>query len=343
MSDGHDASATAVPEVVCLGESMTMLTASPAAPLRRRPDLAMHVGGAESNVACGLAHLGHHVQWTSRLGADPLGDGLLDFLEGRGVGTATVVRDAERPTGVYFKDSVDQRTTVYYYRRGSAAAAMSRDSAVSAVTGPPRLIHLSGITPALSDSCDDLLQALLVDRDHDVPLVSFDVNYRSALWPVERAASRLRVLADAADVTVVGLDEARTLWGTTTAEEVRDLLPRPTTLVVKDNEIGATCFDPTGTTFQPALRVRVVEPVGAGDAFAAGFLSGLLRGLPPGVRLRQGHVLAALTLQHHSDLPSLPDPERIAAWARLDGEHWAGLELGVPERLTAPTTDGARA
>lgn len=330
------------PEVVCLGESMTMLTAMPPAPLRHRPQLAMYAGGAESNVACGLAHLGHKVEWLSRLGDDPLGDGIVDFLVARGVGTTSVARDPERPTGVYFKDSADQRTTVFYYRSGSAAAAMSRSCVDPQALRGVRLLHLSGITPALSPACDDLVQALVVDRHHDVPIVSFDVNYRPDLWPVADAAPRLQRLSEAADVVVVGRDEAQTLWGTTTPDEVRKLLPDVPQLVVKDNDVGATCFSEEGTSFQPALKVRVIEPVGAGDAFAAGYLSGLLKGLAPHVRLRQGHVLAALTLQHSSDLPELPDPHLIATWAGLVGSQWATLDLDrSAEHPSLPTPRGA--
>ena len=328
MSDDSSGRAeTPAPEVVCLGESMCMLTAVPPAPLLQRPQLAMYVGGAESNVACGLAHLGHQVEWLSRLGDDPLGQGIVDFLRSRGVGTSTVARDPGRRTGVYFKDSADQRTTVYYYRSDSAATAMSRSSVDPETLRGARLLHLSGITPALSSSCDDLMQALVVDRRHDVPLVSFDVNYRPGLWPVAVAGPRLRELADAADVVVVGRDEAETLWGTTTPEGVRELLPHVPQLVVKDNDVGATCFSEEGVSFQPALKVRVVEPVGAGDAFAAGYLSGLLKGMSPDARLRHGHVLAALTLQHVSDLPVLPEPDVIATWAGLDGREWAMLDL----------------
>ena len=187
------------------------------------------------------------------------------------------------------------------------------------------------------------MQALVVDRVHGVPTVSFDVNYRPALWPVARAAPRLRELADAADVVVVGRDEAQTLWGTTTPDEVRDLLPHVPQLVVKDNDVGATCFSEEGTSFQPALRVGVVEPVGAGDAFAAGYLSGLLKGLHPEARLRHGHVLAALTLQHNSDLPVLPETALIEAWAGLEGRQWATLDLDhSTEPAALRTTGGAQ-
>jgi 2-dehydro-3-deoxygluconokinase len=324
------------PEIVCLGESMTMLAATTQAPLRTRPNLAMYVGGAESNVACGLAHLGHHVEWVGRVGADPFGRGIVDFLQSRSVGTRRVAYDEGRQTGVYFKDRVGVRTVVYYYRANSAASAMSREDVDPRIFGAAHLVHLSGITPALSASCDDLMQALVVERLHGGAPVSFDVNYRPALWPVAEAAPRLRELAAAADIVVVGRDEAEGLWRTAHPADVRALFPDVEQLVVKDNEVGATLFAGDEVVFQPALRANVVEPVGAGDAFAAGFLSAWLQGMPLDRRLRHGHVIAALTLKHESDLPSLPAPDAIAAWSALEGAAWTGLDLDVAQPPPRP-------
>lgn len=324
------------PEVVCLGESMTMLTATTALPLRSRPTLAMYVGGAESNVACGLAHLGHKVEWHGRLGDDPLGRGIADFLESRSVDTSRVEYDGSRGTGIYFKDRAEAHTTVYYYRTNSAASAMSRANMELGLLEDVRLLHLSGITAALSESCDHLMDALLVERKHGASKVSFDINYRSGLWPVDKAAPRLRALALAADIVIVGRDEAEKLWGTKTADDVRDLLRGVPELVVKDSDVGATHYSAKGTAFEPALKVQVVEPVGAGDAFAAGFLSGSLKGMSPGQSLRHGHVMAAFTLQHESDLPELPDAQVIAGYSRLHGRAWSDLDLSRAPRLQVP-------
>ena len=199
-----------------------------------------------------------------------------------------------------------------------------------------RLLHLSGITPALSESCDDLMDALLVERRHGASTVSFDINYRSGLWPVEKAAGRLRDLALAADIVIVGRDEAEQLWGTRTADDIRDRLGRVPELIVKDSDVGATHFSSEGMVFQPALKVPVVEPVGAGDAFAAGFLSGWLKGMSPEHSLRHGHVMAAFTLQHESDLPELPVPQVIAEYSRLDGGKWSDLDLSRSPRIQVP-------
>lgn len=329
------------PEVVCLGESMSMLTAVTPEPLRSRPALTMFVGGAESNVACGLAHLGHSVEWVGRVGDDPLGRGIVDFLESRAVRTPRVVYDPDRQTGVYFKDRTDRRTSVYYYRARSAASLMSRSNVDLAALDGVRLLHLSGITPSLSQSCDDLMQALMVERCHGAAAVSFDVNFRPGLWSVDVAAPRLRELALAADIVVVGRDEAAALWGTGSPASIRAILPDVGQLVVKDDDVGATYFGDDETVFQPALKVRVVEPVGAGDAFAAGFLSGSSRRMPPDQSLRHGHVLAGLTLQHVSDLPTLPSAESIARCSRLEGADWDELDLDDAHQIEPSVPGGS--
>jgi len=112
----------------------------------------------------------------------------------------------------------------------------------------------------------------------------------------------LRDLANRADIVFVGLDEAETLWGTTTPEDVRALISEPALLVVKDGDVGATEFSVEGAVFVPAIPTEVVEAVGAGDAFAAGYLAGFLAGDDPVARLESGHRRAHLVLQSTDDM-----------------------------------------
>ncbi|MDQ1045243.1 sugar kinase [Streptomyces sp. V4I2] len=296
------------PDVVCLGETMAVLSPPDAGPLARQRTLALTVGGAESNVACSLAALGHRVAWMGRVGADPLGRRVLDDLTARGVDVLAVETDPERPTGVYFKDPAPDVTRTYYYRRGSAASGMSPSLARLPLLREARLLHLSGITPALSDSCAALMDVLITGRTAPGPLISFDVNHRPALWrhrPADAARVLLR-LARGADVVFVGRDEAETLWGTGKAADVRDLLRPARVVVVKDAGHGATAYTEDGEeTFVPTPPSRVVERVGAGDAFAAGYLSAaLLEGRGPEEGLRRGHELAAAALATRDDVPA---------------------------------------
>ena len=285
-------------DVVCVGESMALVTPDPPAPLALGGPARLDVAGAESTVACYLAMLGARAAWASRVGDDPLGRLLLSRIGSYGVDTSLVEVDPAAPTGVFFKDP-GERTAVYYYRAGSAASRLG-PGLVRSLSG---LVHLSGITPALSPSCAALVEAVLDSG----ATVSFDVNYRPALWPVATAGPVLARLAARADVVFVGLDEAQALWGVAGPADVRDLLPGPATVVVKDAAEGAY----SGDTFVPALPVEVVEPVGAGDAFAAGYLFGMLRDLPEPARLRLGHLVASAALRVTGDVGELPPTNEL--------------------------------
>lgn len=323
------------PEVLCLGEGMVLFAGVGGDLTEPGTRLEVSVAGAEANVAAGMAQLGHDVEWYSRVGQDPFGSRILTFLRSRGVVTDGVVRDPERPTGVFFKSQTAGRTAVYYYRRGSAAAELAPSDVQNLGLGARRLLHVSGINAALSTSCDALMECLLGHREPDRrpghaaahpggTTISFDVNYRPGLWSVDEAAPRLLHLARGADIVFVGRDEAMTLWGTATAGAIRELLPEVPELVVKDADVGATCISSATSVFVPALAVDVVDPVGAGDAFAAGFLSARLHGADVTEGLRLGHALAAVVLQSHSDLPSLPPLQRIRDFISVGADAWSG-------------------
>lgn len=325
---------TTGPEVLCLGETMSLVAPTAPVELESAEDFTVSAAGAESNVAVHLATLGHHAGWVSRVGADPLGRRVLSTITAAGVDTTLVGVHPIAPTGVYFKDPSPGGTRVYYYRAGSAASTMDESVASDAVLDGPAVLHVSGITPALSQGCDRLLRHLLArERKADI---SFDVNYRPALWPIEQAAPRLRELAQLADVVFVGLDEANTLWGTETAEQVREVLSGPRTVVVKDADVAAHALGADAASVT-APSVAVVEPVGAGDAFAAGYLSGMLRGADGKRCLRLGHLLAAHSLLSTEDHTPLPGEAALAEWldcgetqwnalsfARFSGDHQAG-------------------
>ena len=306
-------------DAVCVGEAMALVTPDPPHPLAEGGPMRLDVAGAESTVACYLAMLGARVAWASRVGDDPLGRLVRQRVGGHGVDTTLVETDPDAPTGVFFKDprvptDPDSRTTVHYYRTGSAASRLGPGVLDEPALTGCRLLHLSGITPALSGSCAELVDRALSAHPVPGPIVSFDVNYRPGLWTRATAAPILAALANRADIAFVGLDEAALLWGTGTAAEVRALLPWPSRLVVKDGPVGATSFGPQGARTVPAESVDVVEPVGAGDAFAAGYLFGYLRGLAEPARLRLGHRVAGAALRTTGDVGELPS-ELLASLA----------------------------
>ncbi|RUQ05826.1 sugar kinase, partial [Microbacterium sp. HSID17254] len=252
------------PAIVCVGESMALITPT-GADLASADTASITHAGAEANVAVGVAAAGHRAVWASRLGDDPLGRRLTAELERRRVELWTEL-DAEAPTGVMFKDPGVESSAVYYYRRGSAASRMAPGFLSPAQLAGVRIVHTTGITPALSATCLAMVDQLFADARTAGAVVSFDVNDRRALWSPEEAAATLARLADAADIAFVGRDEAERIWGTATAAEIRAHLPHCGLLVVKDGDVGATAFagdaDPV---FVPAPVVDFVEPVGAGE------------------------------------------------------------------------------
>lgn len=294
-------------DVLCVGETMAVVTPANAEPLSQAEQCLLGFGGAESNVAAHLAEFGYRAGWASCLGQDPFGDRIMDGLAARGVDVSLVTRDSAAPTGVYFKDpDLGHGAKTLYYRAGSAASAMMPDDSAAWPLEQTGWIHTSGINAALSAGCSALTEHLLTHARAKGYKVSFDVNYRPALWGVDAAGPRLLELAAGATVVLVGLDEAETLWGCTTAEQVAALLPDPRHLVIKDSATEAVEFvreqnHAESVCRVPANRVNVVEPVGAGDAFAAGYLAGLLRKDNSEDRLALGHSFAAWTLGTRAD------------------------------------------
>ncbi|WP_404951995.1 sugar kinase [Streptomyces sp. ARC12] len=406
------ADAATTTDVVCLGESMVTFLPSQPGRLADVPSFGRGIGGAESNVACALAAAGHRAAWVGRVGADGFGDHLVETIASYGVDTSAVRRDPVRPTGIYFRTATDRGTDTHevaYYRAGSAASAMSPDNVPYEDLLAGRILHLSGITAALSADCLALLRDLTAPRPGR-PLVSFDVNHRPHLWRGGDAdASVLLELARRADLVFVGEDEAEEAWGIVGAEAIRAALPEPAVVVVKRGSAGATVFSglrpgPRSSnaggagnaagagssgaggagnavgagssgaggagnavgagssgaggagnaaggaegadtvTLVPALRVDVVAAVGAGDAFAAGFLSATLRGLPVRERVRHGHLMAAAVLTVPGDLTDPPARDHADRLAALDDDAWGRLRLGpgwtaadrAPEEVRTP-------
>jgi 2-dehydro-3-deoxygluconokinase len=325
--------------VACIGETMALLTPHPPGELEHASTLSLHAAGAESNVAQYLADHGVAACWVSRVGDDPFGR-----LVRREVATGGVDVDAEvdpsRPTGVYFKHQGPAGTEVRYYRRGSAAAAMTPAILDRPMVRAAGALHLSGITPALSDSCHDLVAAALRPGPNRAPLISFDVNWRPPLWAggTDEPGDVLAGLARRADLVFVGLDEAATLWGCTGPAAVREVLPEPRLLVVKDGSLAATAFDRANVAevTVPALAVEVVDEVGAGDAFAAGVLAGAFRGLDLRGQLRLGHLTAVAALRVATDHGPLLDAATIDLLLRCEEESWASTRFPTPATTAEP-------
>jgi 2-dehydro-3-deoxygluconokinase len=287
--------------VACVGEPLIVFSTRSMAD---SPTAAISEGGAEFNVAVHLSRLGLPVRFVGAVGDDILGRRIQARLVREGVDVRALHLEPGGRTGAYVREWTPAQRTVSYLRAGSAASRLvpAPDSFVGV-----RHVHLSGITAALSEHCVALLDRLLAKpRPYSV---SFDVNHRAKLWSAEVAADCLARMAAAADLVLVGRDEAEDLWGTLTPNEVRRRLPDPPELVVKDDGREAVAWSgPERVGLAPA-PVEIVDPVGAGDAFAAGYLYARLHGHAPLPALASGHRLAREALQALDDLGRAVRPD----------------------------------
>jgi 2-dehydro-3-deoxygluconokinase len=311
------------PEVVTFGETMAALRAH--STLRLGGSLGLSVAGAESNVAIGLARLGHRVRWAGRVGADELGALVLRTLRAEGVDTThAVTDDTGRPTGLLLTEPrLGTLTRVSYYRAGSAGSAVSPADVRPALTPEPRVLHLTGITPALGPSAaETALAAATTAREAGIT-VCLDVNYRSRLWTAERARTVLRPLLDHTDLLIASEDELPLMLERPDAGEdegVKSLLAAGVSeVVIKRGARGATTYTADGTTDRPARQVDAVDLVGAGDAFVAGYLSGLLHGAGTADRLHRAVTTAAFAVSTRGDWEGLPTQDELGLLDEPDG------------------------
>jgi len=310
-------------DVVTMGETMIQMSPKQTGLLRHAHEFERYVGGAESNVAIGLARLGHEVGWISRVGADEFGACVQSTIRGEGVDTSQVIRDEEAPTGVYFKEQRRaDHTRVYYYRDGSAASRLVPSDLDPDYLGQADFLHLSGITPALSDRCREATwEALRIADERDVS-VSFDPNVRRKLWSEEEARSTLREMLPHVHIVLTGDGEASLLTGeddpVAAARALREL--GPTQVVVRLGAEGALGVGPGGLDRQAAIEVDAVDVVGAGDAFTAGYLSGRLRGESVGQSLRIGNVAGGLATTVRGDCEGIPTREEVEAYLSVSSD-----------------------
>jgi 2-dehydro-3-deoxygluconokinase len=304
-------------DVVTLGEMMVMLVATEPGPLRAIETFRKHVAGSEANVAIGLARLGHQPGWISRLGSDDFGLYIRNFLRGEGVDVSRVIFDPDHPTGIAFKERRELGARkVIYYRRGSAASHL-RPSDLDAVyfTGA-RYFHFSGINSALSESTHETVLAAIDIARAAGAQVSFDPNVRLRLWDAETCRRTLRSLLPRCDLVMPGADEAELLTGESdplrAASAIQALGPR--LVLVKLGAEGSLALSENGVERVPTIRLeRIIDPVGAGDGFAAGFLSGQLRGMSVADSLRLGNLVGASATTVSGDVEGLPLRDEVQA------------------------------
>ena len=308
--------------VLAVGETMALLTTAEVGRLRHASSLTLGVAGAESNVAIGARRLGCPAAWVGRVGDDELGELVVSRIRAEGVDVGGVVRDPGAPTSLMFKERrTAELVRVTYYRRNGPGSRLEPDDIDPAQVAAAGVLHLTGITPALGPSARATVDhAVELARSAGVP-VSFDLNYRSALWPPERAAAVCRELAGRADIVFAGDDEAELLGLEGDPPDLARGLAALATghAVVKLGERGAVAAVDGQVHVVEPVRVRAVDPVGAGDAFVAGYLTQTLAGRPVPERLATAAACGAFAVTVPGDWEGLPSRDELAALGARPG------------------------
>jgi 2-dehydro-3-deoxygluconokinase len=297
--------------LLTFGETMGLVAADGIGPLAYARSFSFGIGGAESNVAVGVARLGGEATWLGRVGPDSSGDLIIARLTAAGVRTLALRDEAFTGLMVRYRRS-GAFAHVDYHRAGSAGSRLTPADIPAAELAGASVLHVTGITPALSESARAaVFQAVETAKAAGVP-VSVDVNYRSKLWSRFDAAPVLRDLVTRADLVFAGPDEAALFVDR--ADPLTGLAKLgPAEVVIKDGGRGCEALIDGERHTVPALPVTVIDPVGAGDAFVAGYLAERMAGAAPAARLATAIAAGAFAVTVPGDCEGLPDRDELAA------------------------------
>jgi 2-dehydro-3-deoxygluconokinase len=296
-------------EVITLGETMGLLHSTHPSPLAHTSNMALSIGGAESNVAIALRRLGTSSAWVGRVGDDSLGERVVRELYAERIEVHATV-DTDAPTGLMLKEHrTASSTRVWYYRAGSAGSRLCVDDLPLSEIRAARVLHITGITPALSASAAAAVRLAVAEARAAGVAVSFDVNHRSTLWKGKDPGEAYRAIAATSTIVFAGEDEARIMFPD--AVDLPDLAARVADLgaaqvVIKRG--GDGCFalvDGIGYR-RDAIPVSVVDTVGAGDAFVAGYLAEFVQGSELQDRLTTAVTVGAFNCLAPGDWEGLP-------------------------------------
>jgi 2-dehydro-3-deoxygluconokinase len=312
---------TPIAEVVTLGECMALAFPPDPVGLAESKRLKLDIAGAESNLCIGLSRLGVRARFISRVGDDPFGLRIQQVLDQEGVDTSALSTDPEAPTGVFFREHLsDGQRRVYYYRKGSAASRLSPGDLHPGLFQGARLVHLTGITPALSPACAAACQRAIELARQAGAWISFDPNFRPRLWKAHEAQATLLPLMSQADILLMGHEDAQALFDLEGQTNVlyKQILQRgldlgASIIVLKLGQQGACALaksgiEPLGQIIKVSAHPvkQVIDPVGAGDGFDAGFIAGWLRGWNLEKCLQLGARLGAAAVGVMGDYAGYP-------------------------------------
>jgi 2-dehydro-3-deoxygluconokinase len=318
-------SVAAQPDIVCLGEPLAEFTRLPDAHAERY--LAGH-GGDTSNCAIAAARQGARVAYVTSVGADPFGESFLELWRTEGVDATHVKRRADAQTGVYFITHGEGGHAFTYYRAGSAASRMGPADVPEAVIAGAKVLHVSGISQAISDSaCAAVDRAIDIARANGVRL-SYDPNLRLKLWPLDRARTVINATAARAAYVLTNVEEGGALTGRAGAEGIANayLDLGAGVVAVKRGAGGALIATAGARSRIPGHAVEAVDASGAGDVFDGAFLAEIVAGRDAMAAARYANAAAALSTTGFGAVAPIPRRADVAAF----------LTEAATERRSAP-------
>lgn len=307
-------------EVILFGEPMAMFVAKTTGELHEVNEFTRLLAGAEVNVAIGLKRLGHSVSYVTKLGTDPFGTYIENKLQAEGIDTQ-ITKDEEHFTGYQLKNKVlEGDPKVFYYRKNSAASCMTEEDVEQVNLEGAKLLHITGIPPALSQSCRNATYRLIERAREQKMTVTFDPNLRPTLWESKSVMIRtINDIASKADIVLPGTAEGLTLMGSDKPEEIAAFYRQAgaKTVIVKMGADGAYVESDQVKEFYKGFRVKeVVDTVGAGDGFAVGVISAYLEQLSLKEMVDRGNAIGSIQVSVASDNEGLPTREELTAYMK---------------------------
>lgn len=307
-------------EVILFGEPMAMFVAKMIGALYEVGEFTRLLAGAEVNVAIGLNRLGHTVSYVTKLGTDPFGTYIENKLKEEGLDTQ-ITKDPEHFTGYQLKSKVEEGDPeVFYYRKNSAASHLTAEDADRVDLNGAKVLHITGILPALSESCRDATYRLIDRAREQGMLISFDPNLRPSLWKSpEEMIAVINDIASKADIVLPGTGEGKILMGSDEPEKIAEYYRKngAGVVIVKAGSKGAYLDSGELRKFITGYKVeKVVDTVGAGDGFAVGIISAYLEGKNLEEMVDRANAIGAIQVSVMSDNEGLPTKEELAAYMK---------------------------
>jgi 2-dehydro-3-deoxygluconokinase len=309
-------------DVVSVGETMIYFQAENFGLLRYAQRFEKFIGGTESNTMISLAKLGFSTSWISRLGADEFGYNIRDFIRGHGVDVSRVIFDDTAPTGVFFVEkNANDETRSFYYRSGSAASRMGPADLDLDHICDHRILHLTGITPVLSDSCRAMTTTLISEARQQGLKITLDPNLRLRMAEIETFRQILHPILAAVDIFLPSDQELLLLMDTDSlAEAIRRAADMGLNhLVIKRGHQGSLLVKDGIQHREPVFPVKkVVSSMAAGDAFNAGYLAAELKGFSGSQALQLANCVGAMATLAWGPYEAIPDWQTVLSY--LDGK-----------------------